>query len=63
LRVACECATWWLWWLSGTGEASPVGAPCAATPPPVKSSSGRAWLAARALPRHAVQVCTSAPGE
>jgi hypothetical protein len=35
------------------------GAPCAATmPPPVKSSPGRAWSAARALPRHAGQVGT-----
>jgi hypothetical protein len=44
-------------------EASSVGAPCAATPPPVKTSSGCAWLAVRALPRHASQVCTWAIGE
>jgi hypothetical protein len=32
-------------------------------PPPVKSSPGRAWLAAQALPRHAGQVNTWAIGE
>jgi hypothetical protein len=25
LRVACECATWWLWWLSGIGGIIPGG--------------------------------------
>jgi hypothetical protein len=39
-------------------EASLLGAPCAAMPPPVKSSLGRAWSAVRELPRHAGQVCT-----
>jgi hypothetical protein len=48
----------WLRWLSSAGGSIPDG-----VLPPVKSSSGRAWLAARALPRHASQVCTWASGE
>jgi hypothetical protein len=39
-------------------EASPMGAPYAAMPPPVQSPSGRAWSAAWALPRHVGQGCT-----
>jgi hypothetical protein len=38
-------------------KAAQVGLlPMALLPPPVKSSLGCAWLAARALPRHALQV-------
>jgi hypothetical protein len=45
-------------------EAAQVGLlPMPPLPPPVKSSPGRAWLAARALPRHASQVSTWAIGE
>jgi hypothetical protein len=45
-------------------EAAQVGLlPVPPLPPSVKSSPGRAWLAARALPRHASKVSTWAIGE
>jgi hypothetical protein len=45
-------------------EASQVGLlPVPLLPPPVMSSPGRAWLAARAVPRHVCQVSTWAIGE
>jgi hypothetical protein len=42
------------------GGSAECGAPGGAA---VKTSLGRAWSAARALPRHAGQVCTWATGE
>jgi hypothetical protein len=42
------------------GGSADCGAPGGAA---VKTSLGRAWSAARALPRHAGQVCTWASGE
>jgi hypothetical protein len=45
-------------------ESAQVGLlPVSPLPLPVKSSPGRAWLAARALPRHASQVSTWVIGE
>jgi hypothetical protein len=52
------------WWPSRRKSNSPSGVvPRAAVITPVKSSLGRAQLAARALPRHAGQVSTWAMGE
>jgi hypothetical protein len=56
-------AAWCLGGWAAQVEVSPMGAPCAAMSPPVKTSLGRAWSAAWALPCHVGQVCTWASGE
>jgi hypothetical protein len=49
---------------ASASRSNPGGvAPRAAVATPMKSSPGRAWLVARALPRHAGQVNTWAIGE
>jgi hypothetical protein len=60
----CGCAAvMWLVAEQARVEAAQVGLLLVPPlPPPMKSSPGHAWLAARALPRHAGQVSTWAFG-